>query len=80
MRKPVVLPELGAANAKLSVWFVSPGDVVYAGDRLVEIMVDGATFDITSPVTGRFAETCALPDDLVNPGQTLGIVEEGTIP
>jgi pyruvate/2-oxoglutarate dehydrogenase complex dihydrolipoamide acyltransferase (E2) component len=79
MRKPVILPDLGAPAATLSVWFVRPGDSVYAGDRLVEVMIKGATFDVTSPVTGRFAETWAFPDEPLTPGQTLGIVEEEAI-
>jgi pyruvate/2-oxoglutarate dehydrogenase complex dihydrolipoamide acyltransferase (E2) component len=76
MRKPIVLPDLGAPTAILSVWFVDAGDPVYAGDRVVEILVDGATFDVSSPVTGTFAERLALPDDRLSPGQTLGTVEE----
>jgi len=76
MRKPIILPDLGASAAVLSVWFVDSGDPVYAGDRLVEILVDGATFDVLSPVTGRFAQRLALPDDALSPGQTLGTVEE----
>ena len=51
-------------------------DVVYAGDRLVEILAGGATFDVPSPATGRLAEKLALPDDPVCKGQILGTVEE----
>jgi len=76
MHKPIILPDLGASAAVLSVWFVDCGDSVYAGDRLVEILVDGATFDVTSPVTGRFAQRLALPDDTLSPGQMLGTVEQ----
>ena len=75
MRSPVLMPELGTP-ATLSVWFASPGDEVYAGDRLVEVLVAGATFDVPSPVTGRFVEKCAWPDDPLTPGQVLGLVEE----
>ncbi len=75
MRRPIVLPDLGAA-AILSVWFVNSGDAVYCGDRLVEILLDGATFDVTSPLTGTFAEKLAWPDERLAPGQTLGFVEE----
>ena len=76
MRRPVVLPDLGAPAATLSIWFVNPGDQVYAGDRVVEVLIGGATFDVPSPVTGHLAEKCALPDDQVAPGQILGMVEE----
>ena len=76
MRKPVLMPDLGAP-ATLSVWFASPGDAVYAGDRLVEVLVGGATFDVSSPVSGRLAEKSAWPDDALTPGQVLGVIEEG---
>jgi pyruvate/2-oxoglutarate dehydrogenase complex dihydrolipoamide acyltransferase (E2) component len=79
MRKPILLPDLGAAAAILSVWFVDPGDQVYAGDRIVEVLMDGATFDVSSPVTGTFAERLALPDDPLSPGQSLGTVEESPV-
>ena len=30
--------------------FVQPGEHVYEGDRLVEVLVDGATFDVIKPL------------------------------
>jgi pyruvate/2-oxoglutarate dehydrogenase complex dihydrolipoamide acyltransferase (E2) component len=59
----------------LSAWFADPGDAVYEGDRLVEILVGGATFDVAAPATGRLAVCRAFPDDLVFPGQILGIID-----
>jgi pyruvate/2-oxoglutarate dehydrogenase complex dihydrolipoamide acyltransferase (E2) component len=75
MQAPIVLPELGAAPAVLSVWFADPGDEVYEGDRLVEILVRGATFDVASPATGRLQEKLAWPNDRLATGQVLGLVE-----
>jgi pyruvate/2-oxoglutarate dehydrogenase complex dihydrolipoamide acyltransferase (E2) component len=75
MRAPVILPELGAAPVVLSLWFADQGDQVYEGDRLVEVLVGGATFDVPAPATGHLAEKLALPDDPVSPGQVLGTVE-----
>ena len=79
MRRPIILPDLGVRSAVLSVWFVNPGDRVYAGDRLVEILADGATFDVSSPATGRLVEKLALPDDSLHSGQILGRVQEEEI-
>lgn len=73
---PVVVPSLGAERPIVSIWLVRPGDRVYAGDRVVELLVSGATFDVQAPVTGRLVDQLALPDDLVHPGQILGYVEE----
>jgi pyruvate/2-oxoglutarate dehydrogenase complex dihydrolipoamide acyltransferase (E2) component len=75
MHAPIILPELGASAAVLSVWFADLGERVYEGDRLVEVLVAGATFDVASPATGRLIEQRALANDPLTPGQVLGIVE-----
>jgi pyruvate/2-oxoglutarate dehydrogenase complex dihydrolipoamide acyltransferase (E2) component len=75
MHAEILLPELGAVPLVLSVWFADLGDPVYEGDRLVEVLAGGATFDVPSPATGRLAQKRALPDDLLKPGQVLGAVE-----
>jgi pyruvate/2-oxoglutarate dehydrogenase complex dihydrolipoamide acyltransferase (E2) component len=75
MRTPIVLPDLGAATATLSLWFVEPGDHVYEGDRVVEVLLGGATFDVPAPATGRLVDRRALPNDALRPGQVLGEVE-----
>jgi len=76
MRTPVLLPDLGAGPVVVSVWFADLGDAAYEGDRLVEVLVGGATFDVPAPVTGRLAEKQALADDVVQPGQVLGWMDE----
>jgi pyruvate/2-oxoglutarate dehydrogenase complex dihydrolipoamide acyltransferase (E2) component len=75
MQAEIRLPELGTRPVVLSVWFADAGEAVFEGDRLVEVLVAGATFDVAAPGTGRLLEKCALPDDLIEPGQVLGIVE-----
>jgi pyruvate/2-oxoglutarate dehydrogenase complex dihydrolipoamide acyltransferase (E2) component len=73
-RVPVILPDLGVPAVKLSIWFADPGDRVYEGDRLVEVTVGAATFDVSAPVTGRLAERFAMPPDQVGPQAVLGEV------
>ena len=75
MHAPITLPDLGASAAVLSVWFADSGDAVYEGDRLVEVLVNGATFDVSSPATGRLLEKHAFPDEPLVAGQLLGLVE-----
>ena len=75
MQAAIILPELGAGPVVLSLWFAEPGDEVYQGDRLVEVLVSGATFDVPAPLTGRLTQRLALPDDPLVPGQVLGVVE-----
>ena len=76
MRSPVVVPEVGAARPTLSVWYVRPGERVYAGDRVAELLLGVATFDVPAPCSGLFVERVARPDDPVAPGQVLGYIEE----
>ena len=76
MRKAVTMPDVGAPAAVVSVWFVAPGERVYAGDRLVEILIAGATIDVPAPATGRLLEKTVSMDERVTPGQILGFIEE----
>jgi pyruvate/2-oxoglutarate dehydrogenase complex dihydrolipoamide acyltransferase (E2) component len=75
MQAEIVLPDLGTAPVVLSVWFADPGEEVFEGDRIVEVLVDGATFDVLCPATGKLAEKRALPDDRLSAGQVLGVVD-----
>jgi pyruvate/2-oxoglutarate dehydrogenase complex dihydrolipoamide acyltransferase (E2) component len=71
----IILPEVGAAPVVLSAWFADPGDTVFEGDRLVEVLVGGATFDVSSPATGRLVEKQVRRNEALVPGQVLGFVE-----
>ena len=75
MRSPIVLPDLGGAPVILSIWLARPGDRVYAGDRVVEVCLQGITFDVPAPVDGLMMEKLAWPDEVLTPGQILGQVE-----
>jgi pyruvate/2-oxoglutarate dehydrogenase complex dihydrolipoamide acyltransferase (E2) component len=75
MQSKVVLPDLGAEPVVLSVWYAEPGETVFEGDRLVEVLVEGATFDVASPTTGKLIEKYAYTKDCLLAGQVLGIVE-----
>jgi pyruvate/2-oxoglutarate dehydrogenase complex dihydrolipoamide acyltransferase (E2) component len=73
----VILPDLGTGPDVpiiVSHWFASRGEDVWEGDRLVEVLVGPATFDVASPVSGRLAEIRGREDDRVAPGAVLGLV------
>src|SRR3982751_4135551 len=73
----VILPELGTGPDEpivVSYWFAERGDEVWEGDRLVEVLVGPATFDVPAPRTGRLAEIRGREDDRVVPGAVLGLV------
>jgi pyruvate/2-oxoglutarate dehydrogenase complex dihydrolipoamide acyltransferase (E2) component len=78
--EPILLPDLGASPVTLSVWFVEVGQEVYEGDRLVEVLVDGATFDVAAPCSGTLVEKTAFNEDVLTPGQTLGTIEKSRTP
>jgi pyruvate/2-oxoglutarate dehydrogenase complex dihydrolipoamide acyltransferase (E2) component len=75
MQAEIRLPDLGALPVVLSVWFADPGDRVFEGDRVVEVRVGAATFDVAAPATGRLTEKLRLPNDQLETGQVLGLVE-----
>jgi pyruvate/2-oxoglutarate dehydrogenase complex dihydrolipoamide acyltransferase (E2) component len=73
----VILPDLGTGPdvpIVVSHWFAARGECVWEGERLVEVLVGPATFDVASPVTGQLAEIRGLEDDRVKPGSVLGLV------
>lgn len=70
----VLLPELGFPTVRVSVWYAKPGDRVYQGDRIVEVIGDGATFDVPAPVTGELVSQNVFPRDQLHTGQVLGAV------
>jgi pyruvate/2-oxoglutarate dehydrogenase complex dihydrolipoamide acyltransferase (E2) component len=74
MQADISLPDLGARPIVLSAWFADTGEMVFEGDRLVEVLVTGATFDVSAPATGRLQEKRVLPNDALLPGQVLGVV------
>ena len=51
----VVLPELGEGieKAVVACWHVKRGDRVNAGDDIVELVTDKATFNVSAPIGGR---------------------------
>jgi pyruvate/2-oxoglutarate dehydrogenase complex dihydrolipoamide acyltransferase (E2) component len=82
----VVLPDLGTGPDEpivVSYWFAARGEEVWEGDRLVEVLVGPATFDVPAPADGRLAEIRGREDDRVTPGSVLGLLavpEEGDDP
>lgn len=75
MLQPIVVPELNVPSIVLSVWYVKPGEKVYVGDRLVELLLGSATFDVTATEAGKLAEQCVWADEVLTPGQLLGYLQ-----
>ena len=72
------LPELGedaGDSAKVTFWYVAPGDQVEKGQDLVEMMTDKATFNVDSPVKGRISEIRVREGDAVSVGEVLCVID-----
>jgi pyruvate/2-oxoglutarate dehydrogenase complex dihydrolipoamide acyltransferase (E2) component len=70
---PITLPDVGA-DAVMSVWYIRPGEPVYEGDRVAEVLLPGVTVDVHAPATGTLGDRHVLPGDRVGPGDTLGTI------
>jgi len=77
MSQAVVLPELDTQGEpiRISCWLVEAGEAVETGDRLVEVLLRGVTFDVSAPVSGVLAAIDKPFDTQVVPGDILGWIE-----
>jgi pyruvate/2-oxoglutarate dehydrogenase complex dihydrolipoamide acyltransferase (E2) component len=75
---PVLLPDLGTRDepVRISTWLVDPGETVEAGDRIVELLVQGITFDVAAPQSGVLMRIDKAFDVTVGPGDVLGWIDE----
>jgi Pyruvate/2-oxoglutarate dehydrogenase complex, dihydrolipoamide acyltransferase (E2) component, and related enzymes len=73
----IKLPSLaeGVEKASISYWFKQPGDMVKAGEELVELVTDKATFSMPSPLDGKIKELLVAEGDSAKVGQTIAIME-----
>ena len=74
METPIRLPVLGSGQSDLSVscWLIDTGDEVAAGDRVVELLTAGMTFDVSAPICGRLTRIEKPFDSPVAVGDILG--------
>jgi pyruvate/2-oxoglutarate dehydrogenase complex dihydrolipoamide acyltransferase (E2) component len=79
MRTPLILPDLGAGDdeLKVSCWLVDLGDAIDEGDRIIEILLDGVTFDVIAESSGKLAHIERPLDAVVHAGDVLGWLEQG---
>ena len=80
VRHQLILPDLGLGDVPVtaSVWLVEQGKHVTEGDRLLEVLADGVTVDLPSPVTGLLVKLLVSEDEQLTVGQPLAVLETGT--
>jgi pyruvate/2-oxoglutarate dehydrogenase complex dihydrolipoamide acyltransferase (E2) component len=71
------LPDLGVGNdeLKVSCWLADLGDTIDEGDRIVEILLDGVTFDVVAESSGTLVHIERALDAVVRAGDVLGWLE-----
>lgn len=76
------LPKLGAniTEGVVGAWRKRAGDVVRAGDPLVEIITSKATFDVESPAEGVLRNPLAPEKSTVPIGYVLALVADADEP
>ncbi|MGH7127019.1 MAG: lipoyl domain-containing protein [Planctomycetaceae bacterium] len=77
MNVPITLSELGAEGepVRVSVWLVDVGDALSEGDRVVEVLLRGITFDVSAPVGGVLRRIDKNADSVVAAGDVLGWID-----
>jgi len=70
----LILPEIGAGQLpiQISSWLVALGENVLEGDRIVELVLPGITFDVNAPADGRLVRIEKFSGAVVNEGDLLG--------
>ena len=73
----ILLPSMGesVAEATVTKWMVSEGDVVEQDDTIVEIATDKVDSEVPSEVDGILVEKFFNVDDVVQVGQVIAIIE-----
>ena len=80
--KAVVMPALGVAMSEgtLLAWLKSAGEIVAAGDSIMEIETDKSTVEVESPATGVVGKLLFEPGAIVPVGVAMThILEDGEV-
>lgn len=73
----IVLPKLGESIVSATVvqWFKKEGDIVVLDEPLLEVSTDKVNSEIPSPIAGVLKKILASPDQELQVGETLAIIE-----
>ncbi len=73
----IILPQLGdgITKAVVACWHVNPGQEVNAGDELLEVVTDKASFCVESPVKGKIRTIVVSQGAEADIGATLGVID-----
>src|SRR5919197_4067988 len=79
MSANIVVPEVGESivDARVAKWLKKEGDVVSAGDPLVELETDKIDLEVSAPQAGVLKRINRKDGEDVKVGEVLGVIEEG---
>ncbi len=74
----IVVPEVGESivDARVAKWLKKPGDVVSAGDPLVELETDKIDLEVAAPQAGVLSRIDHNDGADVKVGEVLGVIDE----
>src|SRR5688572_16866534 len=74
----IVVPEVGESivDARVAKWLRKEGDVVSAGDPLVELETDKIDVEVGAPQAGVLSRIDRRDGDDVKVGEVLGVIDE----
>jgi len=77
--RALTLTDPGTIEILFSLWLVEVGEELKSYDRVAEILIPGASVDVTAGVAGRLTSRLVVPGERLQSGQVLGTIEcEGT--
>ena len=78
MTSNIVVPEVGESivDARIAKWLRHEGDVVAAGDPLVELETDKIDLEVSAPQAGVLSRISRQDGEDVKVGEVLGVIEE----
>jgi 2-oxoglutarate dehydrogenase E2 component (dihydrolipoamide succinyltransferase) len=79
MPSNIVVPEVGESivDARIAKWLRKEGDVVAAGDPLVELETDKIDLEVSAPQAGVLGRIARQDGEDVKVGEVLGVIEDG---
>ncbi|WP_417385903.1 biotin/lipoyl-containing protein [Gimesia sp.] len=77
MSTPILVPSVNSSTQplKVSLWLTHAGEEVTSGDRVVELLIPGVTFDVEAPCAGRIVSCECQAGAEVTTGMVLGWIE-----
>ena len=78
MSSNIVVPEVGESivDARVAKWLRQEGDVVAAGDPLVELETDKIDLEVSAPQAGVLSRIARKDGEDVKVGEVLGVIDD----